>query len=170
MKNQSISQPASMNKAWTPEEDQMLISLIKRGSDTVTISSILGRTRASIMNRKFNLGIEERIKRSPKGTGEKVPLSFRKIERGSSKKVEAPKAKEKAKVKVNPTVKEKTTVYKALYIHRNMRRGDITEIAKRIGVAISHVSSVLNGTYENETILDLAYTFFIEREKREKVR
>lgn len=160
MKNQTISQPASMNQAWTSEEDQMLANLIKRGADAVTISSILGRTRASIMSRKFNLGIEERIKRSPKGTGEKVPLSFRKREAISIKKVEA--------LKTIPVVKEKTIVYKTLFIHHNIRRGDITEIANRLGVTIGHVSSILNGTYENKTILDLAYTFFVEREKSEK--
>jgi hypothetical protein len=164
MKNQTISQPSSMNQAWTLEEDQMLRNLIKRGADTVTISSVLGRTRASIMNRKFNLGIEERIKRSPKGTGEKVPLSFRKSERVSIQKVEATKTKEK----LQPSVKDKTIVFKTLYIHRNMRRGDITEIAKRLGVTIGHVSAILNGTYENKTILDLSYTFFVEREKFEK--
>jgi hypothetical protein len=154
-----IKQPASMNKAWTPEEDQMLISLIKRQSDTVTISNVLGRTRASVMGRKHILGIKDRIKRSPKGTGKTIPLSFRKMEPRKSLNPIASK----------PVVKEKTLVYKILLIHRNMRRGDISEIAKKLGVTVGHISGVLNGSYENKTIIDLSYTYFLERNLREKI-
>lgn len=159
-----VKQPSSMNKAWTKEEDQMLISLIQRKADTVTISNVLGRTRASVMNRKFNLGIKERIQRSPKGTGKNVPLSFRKMESKKSLNPEATK-----KVVKEPVVKDKTIVYKVLFIHRNMRRGDVSEIAKKLGVTVGHVSAVLNGTYENKTIIDLAYTFFVERSNKERV-
>lgn len=154
-----IKQPTSMNKPWTAEEDQMLISLIKRQSDTVTISNVLGRTRASVMNRKHILGIEDRIKRSPKGTGKTMPLSFRKMEPRKSLNPIASK----------PVVKEKTLVYKILLIHRNMRRGDISEIAKKLGVTVGHISGVLNGSYENKTIIDLSYTYFLERNLREKI-
>jgi hypothetical protein len=159
-----IKQPSSMNKAWTQEEDQMLVSLIKRKADGVTISNVLGRTRASILNRKFVLGIEERIQRSPVGTGKTVPLSFRKT--GSKKSLNPDASKPTVK---EPVVKEKTLVYKVLFIHRNMRRGDISEIAKKLGVTVGHVSAVLNGTYENKTIIDLAYTFFLERSSKERI-
>jgi hypothetical protein len=159
-----VKQPSSMNKAWTPEEDQMLVSLIKRQADGVTISNVLGRTRASIMNRKFVLGIEERMKKSPKGTGKNVPLSFRSNGVKKSLNPEASK-----KTVSEPVVKEKTIVYKILFIHRNMRRGDVSEIAKKLGVTVGHVSGVLNGNYENKTIIDLAYDFYIERLSNEMV-
>ena len=160
-------QPASMNKGWTSEEDQLLIGLIKRNSDSATISSVLGRTRAAILNRKFVLGIEGRIKRSPNGINKVSPLSYRK--KGGNviyKKLEPTKPTPKVgkKEKTSPPTKgEKTQVYKAIYISKNIIRGDISEIAKQLGVSVGHVSAVLNGAYENKTILDLAYTFLLER-------
>jgi hypothetical protein len=88
-----------------------------------------------------------------------MPLSFRKME---------PK-KSLNPIVSKPVVKEKTLVYKILFIHRNIRRGDVSDIAKKLGVTIGHISGVLNGSYENKTIIDLSYTYFLERNLREKI-
>ena len=109
---------------------------------------------------------------APTGSGKTVMFTFmvsEHIKKGGNviyKKLEPTKPTPKVgkKEKTSPPTKgEKTQVYKAIYISKNIIRGDISEIAKQLGVSVGHVSAVLNGAYENKTILDLAYTFLLER-------
>lgn len=48
-------------------------------------------------------------------------------------------------------------------IKTNLRRGDISEIAARIGYDQSHVSRVLRGIRNNEAIVNAAYSRLSKR-------
>ena len=66
--------PDFLHMRWSEADDQMLKELIQRGTDGNSIARALGRTRASVFNRKHQLGIEGKIKRTPKGKAD--PLSY----------------------------------------------------------------------------------------------
>ena len=59
--------PAFTHMRWSEADDKLLRELIQRGADGTTISKTLGRTRSSIFNRKFVLGIDQAMKKTKKG-------------------------------------------------------------------------------------------------------
>ena len=59
--------PAFTHMRWSEADDKLLRELIERGADGTTISKTLGRTRSSIFNRKFVLGIDQAMKKTKKG-------------------------------------------------------------------------------------------------------
>lgn len=64
----------------------------------------------------------------------------------------------KAKVTKNLSVKQKLSA-----ISSRLRKGDISEIAARTGYDQSHVSRVLRGIRNNESIVNAAYTRLSKR-------
>ena len=75
------SQADNKSKQWSSAEDNYIRMAVEQGLCTATVAAKLGRTKASVQNRKWNLGIEGRFGSSkgksvvaPKATKEaKVP-------------------------------------------------------------------------------------------------
>ena len=59
--------PAFTHMRWSEADDKLLRELIERGANGTAISQTLGRTRSSIFNRKFVLGIEQAMNKTKKG-------------------------------------------------------------------------------------------------------
>ena len=81
MKNPKKPLPNFHHRAWTPDDDITLRSLLERGNDGETIAKILGRTRSSIITRRSFLGNLPRMKRSPNGTAAPFSLHARNPQR-----------------------------------------------------------------------------------------
>jgi hypothetical protein len=157
--------------------------MITKGANATSISQTLGRTRASVYNRKLQIGIEGKITRTPKGMSS--PLTFgtksarkkveeapkveivveTKVEKVEKAKVKKP-AKAKAKAKSQTEGVEKTDkqekgrlsqTAKLVQINRRIRRGDIRKIAQKTGFTEGFVSTVINGLYPNERIVNVAF-------------
>lgn len=64
--------PKNYFKRWTATEDQTLIEMVKSGKNTRQIARELGRSGPSIWGRKQNLGIENRIASSKRGSRTEV--------------------------------------------------------------------------------------------------
>lgn len=185
--------PLLMNLRWSEADDKLLREMIAKGANATSISQTLGRTRASVYNRKLQLGIEGKITRTPKGMSS--PLTF--ATKASRKKVEeAPKveivvetkvekiekakvkkpAKAKAKAKSQTEGAEKTDkqekgrlsqTAKLVQINRRIRRGDIRKIAQKTGFTEGFVSTVINGLYPNERIINVAFGMLRGRKTNE---
>lgn len=50
-----------------------------------------------------------------------------------------------------------TYMQKVSRVNRNLRVGDISRIAESTGYSTTHVSDVISGKYENETIVNALY-------------
>ena len=66
------SQADNKNRQWSAAEDNYIRMAVEQGLCTVTVAAKLGRTKASVQNRKWGLGIEGRFG-SSKGKGVKAP-------------------------------------------------------------------------------------------------
>lgn len=175
--------PLLMNLRWSEADDKLLREMIAKGANATSISQTLGRTRASVYNRKLQLGIEGKITRTPKGMSS--PLTFgtksprkkaeeapkveivieTKVEKVEKAKVKKP-AKAKAKAKSQTEGVEKadkqekgrlSQTAKLVQINRRIRRGDIRKIAQKAGFTEGFVSTVINGLYPNERIINVAF-------------
>jgi hypothetical protein len=177
--------PAFTHMRWSEADDKLLRELIERGADGTTISKTLGRTRSSIFNRKFVLGIEQAMKKTKKG--QTNDLTFGTKTRSTEpqpapvlevKQVPAPtptptKAKKEPKVKVQLNVaKEKGKAkipynFKLAQVNQRRRRGDIAKIAASTGFSQGYVSTVVNGLQDNERIVSVAYNMARGRKTNE---
>ncbi len=165
--------PAFTHMRWSEADDKLLKELIERGADGTAISKTLGRTRSSIFNRKFVLGIEQPMKKTKKGqtndltygtktrSAEPQPAPVMEVEQ-----TPAPtptKAKKEPKVKVEVTLakeKGKTKIpynFKLAQYNQRRRRGDIAKVAASTGFSQGYVSTVVNGLQDNERIVSVAY-------------
>ena len=177
--------PDFLNMRWSPADDQMLKDLIERGADGNSIARALGRTRASIFNRKHQLGIEGKIKRTPKGKAD--PISFGTKTRGETTSTqliveftpEEPKPAKKPKAKKTPKVKQvaetKTErgrlsqTAKLAQINRRLRRGDVRKVAQKTGFTEGFVSAVLAGSAPNDRVINVAFNMLRGRKTNEQM-
>lgn len=182
--------PDFMNLRWSENDDQMLRDMIARGIDGSTIAKALGRTRSSIFGRKLVLGIEGKIKRSPKGTATPLTYGTRVLKPKAAETpapvaevVEVPvvpapevKVKAKAKVKNKKEVSEVkvekgrlSQTAKIAQINRRLRRGDVRKVAEKTGFTEGFVSTVLAGMFPNERIVNFAFNMVRGRKTNEQM-
>jgi hypothetical protein len=175
--------PAFTHMRWSEADDKLLKELIERGANGTAISQTLGRTRSSIFNRKFVLGIEQPMKKTKKGqtndltfgtktrSAEPQPAPVMEVEQ-----TPAPtptKAKKEPKVKVEVTLakeKGKTKIpynFKLAQYNQRRRRGDIAKVAASTGFSQGYVSTVVNGLQDNERIVSVAYNMARGRKTNE---
>jgi len=195
-KTAKTEKPLLMNLRWSEADDKLLREMIEKGANATSISQTLGRTRASVYNRKLQLGIEKKITRTPKGMSS--PLTFgskaarKKIEElaeavvvveNKPEVVKKAKVKKpaKAKAKAKTTAEETEKVVKAdkqekgrlsqtaklVQINRRIRRGDIRKIAQKTGFTEGFVSTVINGLNPNERIINVAFNMLRGRKTNE---
>jgi hypothetical protein len=66
------SKAANKNKQWSAAEDNYIRMAVEAGTPSSVVASKLGRSIASVQNRKWNLGIEGRFGNSPRGSRKKT--------------------------------------------------------------------------------------------------
>jgi len=177
--------PAFTHMRWSEADDKLLKELIERGANGTAISQTLGRTRSSIFNRKFVLGIEQAMKKTKKGqtndltfgtktrSAEPQPAPIMEVKQVSAPTPTPTKAKKEPKVKVQLTVakeKGKTKIpynFKLAQVNQRRRRGDIAKIAASTGFSQGYVSTVVNGLQDNERIVSVAYNMARGRKTNE---
>ncbi len=177
--------PDFLNMRWSEADDQMLKELIQRGTDGNSIARALGRTRSSVFNRKHQLGIEGKIKRTPKGKAD--PLSYGTITRSErpttqlaveftseeSKPVKEVKTKKRLKVKQTTETKTErgrlSQTAKLAQINRRLRRGDVRKVAQKTGFTEGFVSAVLAGTAPNDRVINVAFNMLRGRKTNEQM-
>jgi hypothetical protein len=169
---------------WSEADDKLLRELIERGADGTTISKTLGRTRSSIFNRKFVLGIDQAMKKTKKGQTNDLTYGTKirtvKEEPTPAPVVDvAPVVEAPAKVKKQPKVKVEVTTtkekgkskipynFKLAQVNQRRRRGDIAKIAASTGFSQGYVSTVVNGLQDNERIVSVAYNMARGRKTNE---
>jgi hypothetical protein len=175
--------PAFTHMRWSEADDKLLKELIERGADGTAISKTLGRTRSSIFNRKFVLGIEQAMKKTKKGqtndltygtktrSAEPQPAPVMEVEQAPAPT--PTKAKKEPKVKVEVTLvkeKGKTKIpynFKLAQYNQRRRRGDIAKVAASTGFSQGYVSTVVNGLQDNERIVSVAYNMARGRKTNE---
>jgi hypothetical protein len=184
MSEKMKKKPDFLNLRWSEADDQMLKDLITRGADGNSIARALGRTRASIFNRKHQLGIEGKIKRTPKGKAD--PISFGTKSKSNEPKftIEFTQQETPAKpVKVKKTPKTKTKQFaenkvergrlsqsaKLAQINRRLRRGDVSKVSEKTGFTNGFVSAVLSGSCPNERVINVAYNMVRGRKTNEQM-
>lgn len=171
--------PDFLNLRWSEADDQLLKDMIERGTDGTTIANALGRTRSAVFARKNVLGIEGKIKRSPKGTAGPLTYGKRKTKDSSPEisvnfeiPAEKPKAK-KAKIKVQTETKIErgrlSQTAKLAQINRRLRRGDVRKVAEKTGFTEGFVSAVLSGSSPNERVINVAYNMVRGRKTNEQM-
>jgi hypothetical protein len=174
--------PDFLNLRWSESDDQLLKDMIAKGADGTTIANALGRTRSSIFNRKYVLGIDGKMKRSPKGTAsmltysEKTKKSESKVSEVNSEATETRVSKPKAK-KSKPKSQTETKVErgklsqtaKLAQINRRLRRGDVRKVAEKVGFTEGFVSAVLSGSHPNERTINVAYSMVRGRKTNEQM-
>ena len=177
--------PAFTHMRWSEADDKLLKELIERGADGTAISKTLGRTRSSIFNRKFILGIEQAMKKTKKGqtndltygtktrSAEPQPAPVMEVEETPAPTPTPTKAKKEPKVKVEVTLvkeKGKTKIpynFKLAQYNQRRRRGDIAKVAASTGFSQGYVSTVVNGLQDNERIVSVAYNMARGRKTNE---
>jgi hypothetical protein len=191
MKKKS-EKPDFMNLRWSENDDKILREMIERGVDGSTLASALGRTRSAIFGRKLSLGIEAKIKRSPKGTA--TPLTFgTRVLKPKVAEVapvveapvqeqtpEVPKVEVKVKAKAKPKAKKEVSdvkvekgrlsqTAKIAQINRRLRRGDVRKVAEKTGFTEGFVSTVIAGMFPNERIVNCAFNMLRGRKTNEQM-
>jgi hypothetical protein len=183
---EKIEKPDFLNLRWSEADDNILRELVGNGFTGTEIAHALGRTRSSILTRKFMLGIKTRIKRSKKGKASPLTYGVKKFHTGlKTKNPVAEMVEVLAKVSADSNsskVKKKELVGKDLnpagsgdgssdksdrgrlcqsaklvHINRRLRRGDVTMVAQKTGYTVGFVSSVLAGTFPNEKIVNWTF-------------
>lgn len=182
--------PDFMNLRWSVNDDQMLREMISRGTDGSTIAKALGRTRSAIFGRKLVLGVEGKIKRSPKGTATPLTYGTRVLKDKPAEiiaqvseiveilqpivtkvKVKA-KGKQKNKKEVIEVKMEKgrlSQTAKIAHINRRLRRGDIRKIAQKTNYTEGFTSTVISGMQPCERIINFAFNMLRGRKTNEKM-
>lgn len=179
-----MKKPDFLNMRWSEADDLLLKELIERGADGNSIARTLGRTRASIFNRKHQLGIEGKIKRTPKGKAD--PISFGTKTPSNKETVNEPqftieftpkeaKPKKKKTSKVKQVAETKTErgrlsqTAKLAQINRRLRRGDVRKVAEKTGFTEGFVSAVLSGASPNERVINVAFNMLRGRKTNEQM-
>ena len=179
-----MKKPDFLNLRWSEADDQLLKELIERGADGNSIARTLGRTRASIFNRKHQLGIEGKIKRTPKGKAD--PISFGTKTPSSKETVNEPqftieftppkaKPKKKKTSKVKQVAETKiergrlSQTAKLVHINRRLRRGDVRKVAEKAKFTEGFVSAVLSGSSPNQRVINVAYSMLRGRKTNEQM-
>lgn len=172
MKNPKKPLPNFHHRAWTPDDDITLRSLLERGNDGETIAKILGRTRASIITRRSFLGNLPRMKRSPNGTAAPFSLHTRNHQRPapvapevqpSAPQVSGKKMPKVAVASPAPVAKsyyqqaQESYTSKLVFGVKRLKRGDITKISHQLKMTKPKVSQILAGMGESEAVVDLLY-------------
>lgn len=184
--------PEFLHMRWSEADDRQLTEMVKKGKNGTQISKELGRTRSAIYNRKFVLGLDETMKKTPKGQtnaltfGTKVrtqktepapELNLVQLEAELTQDVVKPETKKKSpKVKVEVTDKnhDKNSTklkysFKLAQYNQRRRRGDFGKIAKSTGFSLGYVSAVLGGMQDNERIVSVAYNMVRGRKTNEQM-
>ena len=176
--------PDFLNMRWSEADDQMLKDLIARGADGNSIARALGRTRASIFNRKHQLGIEGKIKRTPKGKADPISFGNKTPSTRSTQLIveftpEEPKPVKKVKAKKTSKVKQVVETKtergrlsqsaKLAQINRRLRRGDVRKVAQKTGFTEGFVSAVIAGTAPNDRVINVAYNMVRGRKTNEQM-
>ncbi len=185
-----IEKPDFMNLRWSESDDQMLREMISRGTDGSTIAKALGRTRSAVFGRKLVLGIEGKIKRSPKGTATPLTYGTRVLSPKPAEpvvqvveEVETPQpivAEVKSKAKAKPKNKKEvietkvergrlSQTAKIAQINRRLRRGDIRKIAQKTGFTEGFTSTVISGMHPCERIVNFAFNMVRGRKTNEQM-
>lgn len=177
--------PAFTNMRWSEADDKLLRELIERGADGTSISNTLGRTRSSVFNRKFVLGIEQAMKKTRKGNTNPLTYNTRVLTKNKQAPqpslfdipepiMETPvKAKKETKIKsevASQKVKGKGKIpynFKLAQINMRRRRGDIAKVAAITGFSQGYVSTVINGLQDNERIINVTYNMVRGRKTNE---
>ena len=191
MKKKS-EKPDFMNLRWSENDDKILREMIERGVDGSTLASALGRTRSAIFGRKLVLGIEGKIKRSPKGTATPLTYGTRVLKPKVAEVApvvqatvqepvqETPLVQVKAKVKTKPKAKKEVSEVKVekgrlsqtakiAQINRRLRRGDVRKVAEKTGFTEGFVSTVISGMFPNERIVNCAFNMVRGRKTNEQM-
>lgn len=195
MSTVKVEKPDFLHLRWSEADDNILREMVSGGFTGTEIAQALGRTRSSILTRKFVLGINTRIKRSLKGTASPLTYgtkSFHRDTKGKnviremlevlseeipSDEVKSVQENTKGKTK-KPVFKPETSdekldrgrlcqSAKLVSINRRLRRGDITVVAEKTGFTVGFVSSVLAGTFPNEKIVNYAFNRFRGRKENQ---
>ena len=182
--------PDFLNLRWSESDDNFLREMIERGADGTTIANALGRTRASIFTRKHQLGIEGKIRRSPKGkasplsygtrvpSAKPAPANIEELAQAvvqvetpvKIKKVKSTKSKVKSEVTETKVERGRLSQSaKLAQINRRLRRGDVRKIAEKTGFTEGFVSTVLSGMNPNERIINVAYNMLRGRKTNEQM-
>jgi len=174
--------PDFLNLKWSESDDQLLKDMIAKGANGTTIANALGRTRSSVFNRKYILGIEGKIKRSPKGSAgmltysENTKRTEPQVSEVNSEateiKVSKPKTKKsqpKAQTEIKVERGKLSQTAKLAQINRRLRRGDIRKVAEKVGFTEGFVSAVLSGSHPNERIINVAYSMVRGRKTNEQM-
>ena len=167
--------PDFMNLRWSENDDKMLREMIERGVDGSTIATALGRTRSSIFGRKLVLGIEAKIKRSPKGTATPLTFGTRVLKPKVAEVQPVVEAPVQEPVQETPTVEVKvekgrlSQTAKIAQINRRLRRGDVRKVAEKTGFTEGFVSTVLSGMFPNERIVNCAFNMVRGRKTNEQM-
>lgn len=74
MSTVKVEKPDFLHLRWSEADDNILREMVAGGFTGTEIAQALGRTRSSILTRKFTLGIKSQIRRSLKGTAS--PLTY----------------------------------------------------------------------------------------------
>lgn len=192
MSTVKAEKPDFLHLRWSEADDKILREMVSGGFTGTEIAQALGRTRSSILTRKFVLGIDTRIKRSLKGTASPLTYgtkSFYQDTKGKNAikemldvlsertpEIQA-KASGEAKIKRTPPKPEDSAEKqdrgrlcqsaKLVSINRRLRRGDVTIVAEKTGFTVGFVSSVLAGTFPNEKIVNYAFNRFRGRKENQ---
>jgi hypothetical protein len=66
-------------------------------------------------------------------------------------------------------MKQVSKLIKLTKFRARQRRGDVTKIAGRTGYSVSYVSRVLNGTCNNQSVINEAYRMTYRRKKNSEI-
>jgi len=180
-----MNKPKVHQKGWSQVEDVQLKNMLEQGRTASECANFFGRTLTAIYARKYNLGLEGRIKRSTKSQvagsvkrwgvkskrGPKTPQAPQVA--APTPQVAAPTTRPAVKVLTQPKEKKISSLfepysYKLAFVNQRRRRGDVSYLAKVSKKSIGYVSSVLNGHYHHAEIMDYAFLMVEDREANEK--
>jgi hypothetical protein len=171
--------PITHQSSWTPEQETILRNMFAAGNTTAEIAVFLGRTRASVYTRKYQLGLEGRISRSTKSQTQGSVRAWTQKKKGKSHtnvdttpaptpqmeiQFTPPVQTKRGRVKKSPEgVTPKLNsynnyTYKLAFVNQRKQRGDVKLLAEVCEVHQSFVSRVLDGLFISPEIVDMAFT------------
>lgn len=173
--------PITHQSSWTPEQETILRNMFAAGNTTAEIAVFLGRTRASVYTRKYQLGLEGRISRSTKSQTQGSVRAWTQKKKGKSNpqptlaqppapspqmeiQFTLPVQTKRGRVKKSPEgVTPKLNsynnyTYKLAFVNQRKQRGDVKLLAEVCEVHQSFVSRVLDGLFISPEIVDMAFT------------
>lgn len=187
-----MNKPKVHQKGWSQVEDVQLKNMLEQGRTASECANFFGRTLTAIYARKYNLGLEGRIKRSTKsqvaGSVKRWGVKPKRVPKtpqapqvaaptppvAEIPKVAAPITRPAVKVLTQPKEKKISSLfepysYKLAFVNQRRRRGDVSYLAKVSKKSTGYVSSVLNGHYHHAEIMDYAFLMVEDRDANEKL-